>query len=91
MRKLGRLVADSSKIPLENLILQYKRIMSEMLLIDPLPPSNINVLMHAFGHFSMDLNHQEKSFFLESFEKYREERIPLLVTQNLLKSWIIRF
>ncbi len=65
--------------------------MMEMLLIDPLPPANVNVLMHAFGHFSKDINHQEKSFFLNSLEKYRQGRIPLLVIQNLLKSWIIRF
>jgi uncharacterized protein YbgA (DUF1722 family) len=90
-RKLGRLVSNSSKIPLEDLIPKYREIMMEMMLIDPLPPANVNVLMHAFGHFSKDLNHQEKSFFLESLEKYRQGRIPLLVIQNLLKSWIIRF
>lgn len=91
LKKLGKLVSDSGKIPLEDLILQYKQIMTAMIRTDPLPPSNVNVLMHAFGHFSLELNHQEKSFFLESLEKYRQERIPLLVIQNLLKSWIIRF
>lgn len=65
--------------------------MKKMLLNDPLPPANINVLMHAFGHFSDDLTSSEKEFFLESLEKYRQGRIPLLVNQNLLKSWIIRF
>jgi len=91
LRKLGRLVSDSSKIPLDDLLSQYKKIMMEMLLIDPLPPANVNVLLHAFGHFSKDINHQEKAFFLNSLEKYRQGRIPLLVIQNLLKSWIIRF
>lgn len=91
LKKLGKLVSDSGKIPLEDLILQYKQIMTAMIRTDPLPPSNVNVLMHAFGHFSLELNHQEKSFFRESLEKYRQERIPLLVIQNLLKSWIIRF
>ncbi|NYB51247.1 MAG: DUF1722 domain-containing protein [Methanobacteriaceae archaeon] len=90
-RKLGRLVANSSKNSLNELIEKYKQIMRKMLVKDPLPPANINVLMHAMGHFSKDLHHQEKSFFLESLEKYRQGRVPLLVTQNLLKSWIIRF
>ncbi len=90
-RKLGKLVANSSKEPKDMLMEKYKRIMCEMLPIDPLPPANVNVLMHAFGHFSKDLNHQEKSFFLDILDKYRQGKIPLLVTQNLLKSWIIRF
>ncbi len=91
VRKLGRLVANPHKAPIEELMKEYKHIMNEMFLIDPLPPANVNVLMHAFGYFSKELSHQEKSFFLELLEKYRQGRIPLLVTQNLLKSWIIRF
>ena len=90
-RKLGRLVSDSSKMPWDDLISQYNSIMKEMLIVDPSPPANVNVLMHAFGHFSKVLNHQEKKFFLDSVEKYRQGIIPLLVIQNLLKSWIIRF
>lgn len=65
--------------------------MKEMLQKNPAPPANVNVLQHAAGHFSRDLTHQEKSFFLNSLQKYREGRIPLLINQNILKSWIIRF
>ncbi|PKL71587.1 MAG: DUF1722 domain-containing protein, partial [Methanobacteriales archaeon HGW-Methanobacteriales-2] len=90
-RKLGRLVSNSKKIPFSKLVQKYGTVMKEMLKNDPLPPANINVLMHAFGHFSRDLTPPEKSFFLDSLEKYRQGRVPLLVNQNLLKSWIIRF
>jgi uncharacterized protein YbgA (DUF1722 family)/uncharacterized protein YbbK (DUF523 family) len=90
-RKLGRLVSNSKKMPYSELVKKYGTIMKEMLQNDPLPTANINVLMHALGHFSRDLTSPEKSFFLDSLEKYRQGRVPLLVNQNLLKSWIIRF
>ncbi len=90
-RKLGRLVANQKRSTFKDLVEKYENILKKMLLQDPQPPSNANVLMHAFGHFSHDLTSQEKAFFLESLEKYRQGRVPLLVNQNLLKSWIIRF
>ena len=90
-RKLGRLVSNMKDTTYPELVKKYGVNMKKMLLNDPLPPANINVLMHAFGHFSDDLTSSEKEFFLESLEKYRQGRIPLLVNQNLLKSWIIRF
>jgi uncharacterized protein YbgA (DUF1722 family)/uncharacterized protein YbbK (DUF523 family) len=90
-RKLGKLVSNSKKMPFSQLVQKYGIIMKEMLKNDPLPTANINVLMHALGYFSRDLTSPEKSFFLDSLEKYRQGRFPLLVNQNLLKSWIIRF
>lgn len=91
LRSLGVLVSDSRVKPLESIKKEYGEILREMLLLDPQPPANINVLQHAVGHFSKDLTYQEKNFFHDLVLKYREGRIPLLVNQNLLKSWIIRF
>lgn len=90
-KKLGRLVSNSKKMPFPELVEKYGTVMKEMLKNDPRPTANINVLMHALGHFSRDLTSPEKLFFLDSLEKYRQGRVPLLVNQNLLKSWIIRF
>ena len=42
--------------------------------------------MHAFGYFSNNLKSPEKTFFLDSIQKYREGRLPLLAIINLLKS-----
>ena len=47
--------------------------------------------MHTLGYFSKKLTHDEKAFFLNSIQEYREGRIPLLVCLNVLKLWIIRF
>jgi uncharacterized protein YbgA (DUF1722 family)/uncharacterized protein YbbK (DUF523 family) len=91
LRELGRMISNSRDWRINKLIRAYGHLMEEMLLKDPTPPANVNVLQHAAGHFSKDLTHQEKSFFLNSLQKYREGRIPLLINQNILKSWIIRF
>ncbi|WP_242451188.1 DUF1722 domain-containing protein [Methanothermobacter sp. THM-2] len=59
---------------------------------DPLKPERIiNSLLHAFGHFSSELNGREKSYFLESLEGYRKGIMPLLVPLSILGSWVVRF
>lgn len=47
--------------------------------------------MHALGYFSKRLSHDEKDFFLDILNEYKEGRIPLLVCLNMIKMWIIRF
>ena len=43
------------------------------------------------GYFSYELTHEEKGFFLESMERYREKKIPLNSLLLLLRVWIARF
>jgi uncharacterized protein YbgA (DUF1722 family) len=43
------------------------------------------------GYFKNEISSGEKSFFLDSIEKYRNGIYPLFVCLNILKSWIIRF
>jgi len=51
--------------------------------------SMINVLLHAFGGLSTSLQPEEKRFFLNSIEKYRDERIPLSTLIHLIEAWLI--
>jgi uncharacterized protein YbgA (DUF1722 family) len=51
----------------------------------------INVLEHAFGSFSKVLSKEEKAFFLESIEEYRDERIPLSALLKVLRACSIRY
>jgi len=53
--------------------------------------SNINILLHAMSYFSYNLTHEEKGFFLESMERYRERKLPLSSLLLLLRVWIKRF
>jgi uncharacterized protein YbgA (DUF1722 family) len=49
------------------------------------------VLLHIFGFFSKELKSDEKKFFLDLIEKYRNGQISLATITNLLKSWVLRF
>lgn len=90
-RELGRIISNAKYKPLEMLKMEYGQLLLKNLDEPASAPANVNVLQHAFGYFSRDLNPDEKAFFLDSVVKYREGRVPLLLCQNLLKSWIIRF
>lgn len=91
MRKLGRIVANPEQISTENIFENFEKQLFKIFNKMAKYTSNINVLMHAFGYFSNVLNKQEKYFFLEVLEKYRNKKIPLSVPKNILKSWIIKY
>ena len=91
LKTLGRIVANHDKKPLDELIRLYEDNLCQAFSRAPRYTSSINVLMHALGYVSRELKSGEKAFFLESLEKYRNNRVPLSVPVNLIKSWIIRF
>ena len=91
MRKMGRILSNRHSKSFGDLKEDYGKLLLLALSGSPKVGTNINVLLHSLGYFSRDLTSPEKSFFLDSVQKYREGRIPLLVNLNLLKSWIIRF
>jgi len=70
---------------------RYEETLRETL--DRVPPftAHINVLLHAFGGFKEVLSKEEKKFFLDSIEEYRDERIPLSTLLYILKTWSLRF
>jgi len=91
LRILGRIVANQEKKPLGIVIKDYEKHLWNAFTRPPRFNSNINVLMHALGYFSEGLSAKEKSFFLNSIEEYRDERLPLSVPLGILKSWAVRF
>ncbi len=91
VKKMGRIIANQDKIDSNELILKYEDVFKYIMLHEADRKSNINILMHSLGYFRNELNHHEKAFFLDSIEKYRNGIYPLLVCQNILKTWIIRF
>jgi uncharacterized protein YbgA (DUF1722 family)/uncharacterized protein YbbK (DUF523 family) len=90
-RELGRILSNSKDKPLRTVKMEYGQLLLKTLDEPASAQAIVNVLQHALGYFSQDLSHHEKAFFLDSVSKYREGRVPLLLCQNLLKSWIIRF
>jgi len=90
-RNLGRIVANQQRKAFDEMVVDYEQHLSKALKRAPKCGSTINVMMKAMGYFSDKLSKREKSFFLDSLEKYRAAELPLSVNTSILKSWIIRF
>jgi len=91
MRLAGKIVANHEKADWETVIIRYEEHLKRALANPPRFTAMINVLLHAFGGFSEVLSKEEKAFFLESIEEYRDERIPLSVRLHILRAWSIRY
>lgn len=91
LKEMGRIVANPEKRPMTEVISDYGEHLSGALAKSPRYTSNINVLMHAMGYFSDKISTDEKSYFLDSLERYRQGQIPLSVCIHIIRSWIIRF
>ena len=91
MRVLGKLVANLEKRPLSEVLANYEDHLHKAMETAPKRTSNINVFMHILGYFSKELSMNEKQFFLETLELYREGRVPFTSALSLAKSWAVRF
>jgi len=91
MRKMGKLTANPDNLSISTIIKRYCDYLKKILKEPAKYTDCINVLMHAFGYFSDKIEKEEKQFFLDTLEKYRNAKIPLSVPVNLLKSWIIKY
>jgi uncharacterized protein YbgA (DUF1722 family) len=77
LKKLGNIVASYKKIPFSEILDYYEKHLGKSLEKQPTIKKHTNVILHIFGHFSKNLNQQEKKMLLEFLEKYREEKITL--------------
>ena len=91
LRALGRIVANPGRKPEEMVFAEYEAHLKKALSKPSRFTSDINVLMHALGYFSKELSHEEKAFFLDSLEQYRNEKVPLSAVLSIIRSWIVRF
>lgn len=90
MRALGRVVASYDKRNLPEVLDQYETQLRQALATPPKYTSMINLLTHAFGGLSRSLSAEERRFFINSIEEYRDERVPLSVPLHLLAAWAVR-
>ncbi len=91
LRKLGKIVANQKRKTFAETIRDYEQHFFEALRKPPRCGSNINVLTNAMGYLSNRLSKEEKSFYLDSLEKYGAGKIPFSVCIGILRAWIIRF
>ncbi len=90
MRKMGKIAANHEKKSIEEVMGLYKNNMQHCLKSPLKRPSMINVLQHMFGFFSNTLSGNEKQFFIDSLEMYRDERVPLSSVIMIIKTWALR-
>ncbi len=91
LRALGRIVANPDKRPFDQVVADYEQHLYSALARPPRCTSHINVLMHALGYFSDELSREEKAFFLDALQRYREGKSPSSTPRSLIRSWIVRF
>ncbi len=88
MRRLGRITA--SPAPIEERLLAYSAELQNALRRPPNCRSWNNVLMHAMGYFSEELDVKEKQHFLRSLEWYAQGKLPLSAPLLMVRSWALR-
>lgn len=91
MRELGKVIGSYDKSNIDQIYESYERTLKTALKNPTRKSSNINMFMHVFGYFSKNLNSKEKSFFLESLQKYRNDKLPVSSIITLLRSWVIKY
>ena len=91
LRILGNIVANQENRPIETILSLYENNLYPVFSHPPSVGSNINVLLKIMGYFSSELTKDEKAFFLKTTEQYKEGKLPLSSSKNILRSWIIRF
>ncbi|MFB3897356.1 MAG: YbgA family protein, partial [bacterium] len=91
LRELGQIVANHEKKPVTIVFQEYRNTLFRAFINPPRFSSAINVCMHLLGYFSKHLAAKEKSFFLDTLDKYRLEKVPLSVPLSILSSWTVRF
>ena len=91
LKELGRIAANQDHQPVGEVYSLYRPHLARALSRAPRYTSSINVLMHALGHFSRELSPREKSYFLDTLERYRKGVVSLSAAIHIINSWIIRF
>lgn len=91
LKQLGKLVGNTEGKKIDQILEEYEPILYKALGTMLNTGRNVNMLLHLFGYFSKDLTTNEKGFFLEELEKYRNKKVPFSVPLSLIHSWVIRF
>ncbi len=91
LRKLGAIVANKERRNFQKLVFEYERHLYSALSRPPRYTSSINMLMHAFGHFSERLSNPEKALFFDLIQKYRDGKVSLSPVINVIWAWALRF
>lgn len=91
LKTLGSLVANNDGYKILELLNRYEETLNKLFDNKPSTGQYINVLMHIYGYFKDKLKDEEKAYFLDLLEEYRENHIPQSNILKLLYAWVLRF
>ena len=90
-RTLGKLVADASRFPPDELFERYHALLMQALHARTTLRKNVNVLQHLLGYFKRDLSADEKQEALEVIGRYHRGEVPLVVPLTLINHWVRKY
>jgi uncharacterized protein YbgA (DUF1722 family) len=90
-KALGRIVANRKSKPFDKVIGDYRQRLFKALKWPPRCGSNLNVMMNTMRYFSNELSKEEKAFFLDSLQKYKNGILPFSVNISILRLWIEKY
>jgi uncharacterized protein YbgA (DUF1722 family)/uncharacterized protein YbbK (DUF523 family) len=91
LKQAGKIVANHEKFHIDDVLVKYEASLSKIFSNLPRISTNINVLMHLLGYFSKDLTINEKAFFLDQLEQYRNRKIPLVAVTMIIGAWLSKY
>lgn len=89
-KKLGRFVAEAKGLDPEAVAAGYREGFMEAMAIHATPKRHTNVLQHAFGYITGDLDYGSRHEILSVIEDYRAGLIPLIVPLTLIRHHVKR-
>jgi uncharacterized protein YbgA (DUF1722 family)/uncharacterized protein YbbK (DUF523 family) len=90
-RKMGKLLAQSKEIPLQEFVQTYRTMMMDCMKYKATERKNADVLYHMMGYFKKQLESDEKQELRELIEDYRQGHYPLVVPLTLIKHYVRKY
>jgi uncharacterized protein YbgA (DUF1722 family)/uncharacterized protein YbbK (DUF523 family) len=90
-RDMGRLVAQASKLVLEEVLNSYEQLLMAALKLQSTLNKHTNVLMHMLGYFKKQLSSDEKAEILEIIERFKMGFLPLIVPVTLINHFVRKY
>jgi len=90
-QQMGKLVAQSEALDLQERVDRYQSLLLEALRIKASNKKHTNVLMHMLGYFKKELSPDEKQELLEIIDNYQQGLIPLIVPVTLFLHYVRKY
>lgn len=90
-RELGRFLAESHELPLEQAMNEYILGFMQHMTHRATRKTHTNVLMHMLGYMKKSLDTETKQELLANIEEYRLGTVPLVAPLVLLKHYLKRY